>query len=174
MNTTKKLKIAFGCQSRVGKSTATSFLISKYGGVEKSFASSLYELMYYTQQKCGFEQKKDREFLQMIGTWARDKDPDTWVNIIDIENKEENIFVSDVRFNNEFDFLKKNEFIMIRIIGSLNMETFGTGDINHLSEKELIYKPLEEWDYVIKNNKSLDIFYQELDKIIYHIKTNLK
>jgi hypothetical protein len=169
-----KMKIAFGCQSRTGKSSSVDFLISKHGGVEKSFSSPIYEIMHYTQKKCGFEEKKDRDFLQIIGTWGRNKDPSVWINSMDI-NEDENIFVSDVRFNNEFDFLKKNGFIMIRILRDLeDIKDFGNGDIKHLSETELIYKPLTEWDYIIKNNESLDIFYKKLDEIIYSIKTNLK
>jgi hypothetical protein len=170
---TRNLRIAFGCQSRVGKSTAAKFLILKNGGVEKSFASSLYEIMYYTQQKCNFEEKKDREFLQMVGSWVRGKDVDTWVNIMntDIENNEnENIFISDVRFNNEFDLLKKKGFIMIKITRDSNSKDFGNGDINHLSEIDLLYKKHNEWDYIIKNNNSLDFLYKELEEIINDIK----
>ena len=169
------LRIAFGCQSRVGKSTAVKYLIENYGGVEKSFASPLYDIMYYAQETCGFEKVKNREFLQTIGTWARVQNPNVWINLqikgLKTINPEENVYFSDVRFNNEFEALKNEGFIMVRIIQDGNCHDIGGGSLTHESEIELISKPLVDWNYIIKNNGSLDDFYLSLDALVRNIET---
>ena len=73
------LKIAFGCEARVGKSEACLYLKTNYGGTEISFSKSIYDIMYYAQDVCSFEKKKDRDFLQKIGTWGRNQDENIWV-----------------------------------------------------------------------------------------------
>ena len=169
------LRISFGCQARTGKTTAVNYLIEKNGGVEKSFAGELYNIMYYTQKVCGFEKKKNREFLQLVGTWARNQDPDVWIKtqFRDYEyNPCQNVFFSDVRFPNEFKALRENCFVMVRIIRDIPQD-FGGGNILHESEVSLLSKPLEEWDYVIENNGSLEEFYEKIDEMVKDIEKKL-
>lgn len=159
-----KMKIAFGCKAGSGKSTAVHYLINKYGGVEKSFASPLYDILYYAQKTCNFPIEKDRKFLQYIGTeWARAKDDNVWVNILlrTISDENGNIFISDVRFKNEFDSLKDAGFIMILIERETRIS------LSHISENSLNEET--GWDYIIKNNSSLENLYECLDKIIFKI-----
>lgn len=164
------LRLAFGCQARVGKSTAVSYLVENYGGVERSFAGNVYRILHYAQDVCQFERGKDREFLQFVGTWARNKDVNTWIKSalrdIDLES-DNNVYFSDVRFPNEFDALRKKGYIMVRIIRNSSKEIFGNkGDSSHESETSLLSKPLEDWDYVIENNGSIEDFYHKLDQFI--------
>jgi hypothetical protein len=63
-----QIKIAFGYKMGVGKDEACSYLIKKYGGEKISFASPLYDIQHHAQRVCGFEEEKDRQFLQFIGT----------------------------------------------------------------------------------------------------------
>ncbi len=105
------LRFAFGYQARVGKDTAANYLKSLHGGTILSFAQAIYDIMYFAQRTCGFKEEKDRHFLQYIGTqWAREKEPDVWLNVVlrKIESlpKDEPIYITDVRFPNEFDALE--------------------------------------------------------------------
>jgi len=137
---TNCLKIAFGCQARMGKSAAVHYLVDKYGGIEKTFASSLYDIMYHAQGVCNFDKKKDRKFLQMIGTWARDQDPDVWINTQFKDFKfttGENVYVSYLRFPNEFDALKKMGFITVRIIGDYPFERRCSEGVDHSEHRVL-------------------------------------
>lgn len=169
--------LAFGCQARVGKSTIVSHLIEKYGGVELSFASPLYDILYYAQEKCEFPKEKDRTFLQWIGTeWAREKDPNIWISILEkkIESlpKGTNIYISDLRFSNEYEWCKKKGITTIRIIRNEKIRDPCDGNKNHISENSLINLPLEDWDYVCYNNSNnLEIFFQNIDS---YIKTNIE
>jgi hypothetical protein len=161
MKKSRGLRIAFGCKAGTGKSESVKYLIQKYGGTELSFAKPLYEILHFSQEKCGFPIEKDRKFLQYIGTWARKKDPNVWVRLLceKLEEipKEENIFVSDVRFPNEFNALKHKGFTMVLINRDISNEPWR----NHLSENQ----ELKSWDFTINNNFSLEDLHYELNKI---------
>lgn len=169
------LRIAFGFCARSGKSTATKYLVENYGGIEKSFAGPLYEILYFAQDICQFPQEKDRQFLQYIGTdWARKKDEDVWVNrlINDIRSHppQENIFVSDLRFPNEFYTLRKNGFKTVLLLRDTECDkTFGSGSKQHDSETAMNVIDNSEWDFVIDNNFSLNNFYSDIDGIVQEI-----
>lgn len=151
------MKIAFGCNARVGKNTAASYLASKHGGTILSFAGAIYDIMHYTQRICNFEETKDREFLRLVGMWARSKNEDTWVNIVANKIGEGNYFISDLRFPNEYKKLKELGFLLVKI------ERDGDAEVRkHESETALIGY---EWDVVIDNNGTLEEFYKQLDAL---------
>lgn len=161
------MKIAFGYKMGVGKDTAVSFLIKKYGGKHISFASPIYDILNYAQERCGFKKEKDRHFLQYIGTeWARKKDKNVWINIaIESANKKNN-FISDLRFKNEFTALKNDGWICVKIYReNIDVDRTGSGNGKHSSEIELDSVSDEEWDYVVYNNISLENFLKQIDEI---------
>lgn len=162
---------AFGYKARVGKDTAAEYLSNKYGGKRFAFATALYDILNYAQSRCGFPLQKDRKFLQYIGTeWARGQEEDVWVNILIKEIKEfikttdGSVYVTDVRFPNEFDALKNIGFTMVNIKGDSKSE-FGSGSITHASEISLSKYKEDMWDIIIENNGSLDEFYKKLDDL---------
>lgn len=165
--------IGFGCQARVGKDTAAEYLISKYGGVRVSFAQPLYDCQTYIQNRCGLPMEKDRKLLQWLGTeWGREKDPNIWVNIaldkirsLRHQNPNVNIYITDLRFPNEFDAIRKAGGITVRILRPEKGDICG-GSTTHLSEIGLIDKPLGEWDHIIENIGTLDEFHEKLDNLI--------
>lgn len=168
------LRIAFGCQARVGKDTAADYLRDVYGGECKKFSTPLYDILHFAQDRLGFKREKDGQFLQYIGTeWARGKDEDIWVNTLlkSIEGSQSNIYVTDLRFKNEFKLLRKNGFKLVRIIRdkSINDPTYGNRNAQHQSEVDLLDIPLEDWDYIIYNDDSIEEFYSQLDKLIEQI-----
>nr|QBK85660.1 MAG: deoxynucleotide monophosphate kinase [Marseillevirus LCMAC101] len=165
------LRIAFGSHARAGKSEATKYLVSQYGGKELSMGKAIYDILSYSQNRCGFSLEKDRKFLQMVGDWGRNKDPDVWINIV---NKEvdllptENLYISDLRYLNEAKMLKNRGFYLVNIIrGSYINDNFGSGSREHSSETSL--EKYKDWDYLIYNSKSLVEFYQQLDNIVAKI-----
>jgi hypothetical protein len=163
------IKIAFGGKMGVGKDSAVDFLISKYNGKKLSFAKPLYDILHYVQEKCGFPIEKDRRFLQFIGTdWAREKDPDIWINLLINSIPEKgNVFLSDLRFPNELTALKNNGWICVKLLRNhhlLNRE--GTGTVNHSSEILLDNISDSQWDFIIDNNESEEEFYIKIDKLV--------
>ena len=167
------MKIAFGYKMGAGKDTCADYIIKNKGGIKLSFSHPLYDILEYAQKMCGFSTGKDRQFLQMIGTWARDKNPDVWIDLFKekvqicrSEYEHVNIVNSDVRFLNEFESLKKQGFTMIKIKRTLvDSSRAGTGSSYHISEMELDSLNDDSWDFVIDNDGSLDDLYVKLDNI---------
>lgn len=172
------VRIAFGCEARVGKDTSAAYLASVldakpkdastyYGTRLFSFAEPLYKILYHAQSVCGFEMGKDRKFLQWVGTeWARSIKSDVWVNLLIERIKkapgDANIIVTDVRFADEFEALKAAGFKMVRLIRP-EKEQLGASHANHASETSAIGLP---WDHIVVNDGDLSKLYAELDQLI--------
>lgn len=80
-----------------------------------------------------------------------------------IRNPPELVVVTDTRFRNEFEHLKKKGFFQIRLYRDNGIFM---PEINHVSETNQDTIKDEEFDYVLFNNKSLDDLREE-------IKTNI-
>lgn len=153
------MKLAFGHKARSGKDTACEYFQKKYGGTILRFAKNVYFVQDLVQQYYNLPLEKDPKLLQTIGEGLRELDPDIWVNLLekDIHKTEDNIFISDLRYPNEMEMLKKNGFITVKI-NRPNRPI--DRDPNHLSETALNDA---EFDIVINNDKDLDNFYHLLD-----------
>jgi len=162
------MKLAIGGKMRSGKDCSVNYLIREYGGSKINFSKHIYDILEFVQRKCNFPLKKDRNFLQWMGTYCRDKDPNIWVNLtledIPISG---NVYCSDVRFLNEFLALKNKGFIMIKIIRDDDKKIIkNDDDTNHISETEIEHIPLDQWDFVIDNNDYVKDLYIKLDEIV--------
>lgn len=161
------MKIAFGFRMGVGKDEAVKYLSNKYGGVVIYFAEPIYDIMKYAQKVAGFPYEKDRKFLQWVGTeWARNIDNNVWVNkTIKKIPKEGNVYISDLRFLNEFEALKINGWTCVKLIREVDNIRAGTGSTFHISENILENIPDKDWNYIIENNGTLEEFHNKLDKL---------
>ena len=161
--------LAFGCEARVGKDTAVDYLISNKGGVRKSFAAPLYDIQSYTHARLGLENKKDREFLQLVGDWGRKQNKLIFIEVMlqEIDAETENVYVSDVRYPNEFISLKNRGFTMVRITRDNRFVSADTNITSHSSENSLQDCP---WDVVISNNGDQDDLYGKLNRVYSNAK----
>jgi len=87
-------------------------------------------------------------------------DKNIWLNVlqhkINSYKNTKNFIISDVRFNNEAEFVKNNGGIIIQIIRD-------TGNIDiHPSEKGVDDKYI---DYIVNNNSSISHLYDLIDQI---------
>lgn len=112
-----------------------------------------------------------RDALIDIGTSARSYNNDIWIenlknklNTLSLKDDFSIFIVPDLRFRNEFDFLKENNFFFIRI------KRNGSSNINHESEigQESILDT--EFDYIVSNNGTLKNLKEEVVKIVKNIK----
>jgi hypothetical protein len=113
------MRIAFCGPAKSGKTTAAEHLKCKYGGVVLSFASRLKEDAYDYGWN-GIKDERGRRFLQELGKVVRSYNPDYWVNNVraQIEHgyageRNENIFIDDLRFANEVDILRTLGFTIV-------------------------------------------------------------
>lgn len=166
------LRIAFSYKARSGKDTCAEYAVSKHGGQIVKFADHLYDLMYKIQDHCGFKREKDSILLQWIGSdYGRAKDENVWVkqtvkkiDKILTEDPFANIFITDARFPNEVESLKKLGFIVCKVNRSIDNRGDIGRDPNHSSEISL--DSYNEWDFIIENNGTLEELYAKVDNII--------
>ena len=163
------MKIAFGSKMGVGKDEAYRYINSKTGSVKNiKFADSIYNILHYAQHICKFDKEKDRQFLQIVGDWARNKDPSVWINLAMAEQKNnEHCIITDLRYKNEFNALKQDGWILVKIIrNTIENNRTGNGCLTHSSENDLDDIDNKQWDYIIYNNNSLDEFHNKLNNLI--------
>ena len=173
-----------------GKDTLGKILVEKYNFQKFSFADTLKDITSIifnwdrkslegdTNKSREFRETKDdwwsqqldkditpRKMLQFIGTdlFRNYFHQDIWVKIIErklIDNKNKNIVITDCRFMNEVEIIKKLRGSIIKINRNI------TNNDNHSSENQLTnLKP----DYVIDNNKDIANLYSQIKKIIEEI-----
>jgi hypothetical protein len=132
-----------------------------------------------------YQKMTTRQLLQKVGTEAMRNNvhPDVWVNalfadyistsretgtILDklselgYENNFPNWIISDLRFPNEFDAIKLRDGLCIRINRNSDNKS------NHISETSLDH--IENWDWVINNNGSIEELIEEVKKMLIYFK----
>lgn len=165
------IRIAFSGPMRSGKDSSAEYLTRQYLLQAKSFsfAKPLYDILYMVQEFLDLPENKDRAFLQFLGDWARQHKPTIWIDAlikdIKFEPKYIPVIVTDARYLNELCRLKEEGFIIIKIEADEEIR-IQRGAIKLTHQSELEFDLFTEYDYVVKNNTSLDDLYTELDKII--------
>jgi phosphomevalonate kinase len=173
--------------------------------VLKKYKSSYLQLAFADQIKINVMTKKNiqyqdvyidktqetRQLLQIEGTEeGRNSDlgPNIWINYLDnwikvFENRGiENFIISDVRFKNELEYIKKNNGITIKIVApnrnmkKLQSESNGDQDVlnkirNHRSECDLDDIQNSEYDMIIYNdidsNNNVNDYLLQFSKVYF-------
>lgn len=153
------MRIAFGPFMRSGKDTACEWLKETYGGKIFRFSHKLYRATEAVQKTFDFPVEKDRELLLLIGKYANEKNPLVFVQqvlekILD-EPQDVNIFISDVRREEEARMLKEQGFVLVKIARD-SERTF--------CEMEEKMSKSNLFDMTIENNGTLKDFLRTLDE----------
>lgn len=159
-----------------GKDTLADYVIQTKNSsfVKYAFAKPIKDIMIenlgFTYQQCYdqiLKQSKDefwnmtpREVMLLIGTkmFRENWRYDFWVKLMQkkiIDNINQNIIISDVRFPNEAKLIKKYGGIIILVNRNDNPIK-----VEHVSEKGL---PNELIDYTIDNNSTIESYYNKID-----------
>ena len=104
-------------------------LIGLAGSGKDTAAGALYKLGYYRvafadrikmlARSFGWDGKKDergRALLQDLGMAARRYNPDTWVEFVQFLEEDCKLIYTDVRFQNEADYIRNKGGIIVRIV----------------------------------------------------------
>ena len=161
-----------------GKDTVADYLVENYGFKKLSFASTLKEMLAVAgfpepANRDDKEKKVEgfdftwREAAQKLGTeWARGLDKDFWLKVLGNKIKiGVDYVISDVRFDNEAEFLDYNyEGWIINIVG----RQVDLGDnASHPSEKGVKDSAIH---YVLNNDGTIQDMKTNVDDIIYQIR----
>lgn len=162
-----KNRVAFAGKAGAGKTTAAHYYATKHGCTNISFATPLYDILYFAQQRLGFKCAKNREFLCFVGKWARKyarqhnlPDP-ILANAKRAIDEHTNVVIDDLRMTIEHEFLTRENFTMRKIVGREHGENeMSGGQKNDASEIELDNVHMT----CIANAGSIEQFYRAIDK----------
>ncbi len=187
--------IGFLAKKRHGKNTAGDYLVKNYNFTEMAFATQLKEgikAIYGLNDDQLYGDKKEtvdkfwnvsaRTIMQWLGTDIfRKKDKNFWVKTLErkyinfivsqqqdtnkTKTNQINVVVTDVRFQNEVDFIHKYGGKVIKIYReSIN-------DIStHIAEKGI--DDIEDYDFLIDNNGTIEDLHNNVQKIMIAISVN--
>lgn len=104
-----------------------------------------------------------RQVLKDIGSLGRAYDPDHWVKVFANEalintTGRHMLITNDVRFRNEFDYLRSNNFFIIKLLRNTTTST-------HPTETSQDKININEFDAVIDNNGTIEGLQRQLDEI---------
>ena len=177
------LKIAVTGEIRSGKDTVCDYIehqivrSGEYVGT-LYFAEGIEEIIktYFPEAFEG--NKKPRKHYQDVGQYMRQINPDVWVNYTENQMKrlEElgftNFLVTDLRQENEYKWVKENDFTVIKVetepeirIERMKMagDKFELQDLLHDTERQIKYL---NYDYLVENNTTIEDLYEQLDYIM--------
>lgn len=175
---------AFGHRRYVGKDTAGRFLINhirmNHGGLQVkkvSFATPLKEQCYKLFRNYGAKppkyyekhpNEKDvvipmlgrsmREIWIKYGNDVRAIYPLTWVDLALIHDSNNILLITDLRYINEAEAIKKRGGVLIRIDRDDIPQHDDIADSNLAS--------YNDWDYIIKNNDDLNYLHRTVVRIV--------
>lgn len=112
------LKIALIGEAGSGKDYIAMMLRLHYGFTSVAFADPVRAIAHdYHPDRYGDGTKKDRQLLIDIGMSHRAIDADVWVHYMAnrIYGMTRDVVVTDARLPNEFDFLREDGFIFVRV-----------------------------------------------------------
>lgn len=180
-----QIKIALYGSMGSGKDFAADYLINKYGFTRYAFADNVKVVAEtWFSELYGDGTKKPRELLQAVGTKFREIDENVWIKALldDIERKNEqlikegfyseNIVITDCRMPNEYQKLKENGYVFVRICASDEIrkkrmiergDIFKSSDIQHHTES--FYNSFE-YNHSISNDGTPEDLYRRIDYLM--------
>lgn len=153
--------IGLSGKKQVGKDTAGHYLDLVYKFKRVAFADELKKIAEQLSWD-GNKDERGRKFLQDLGMVARNYNPDVWIDLAFRRlsvRPDTDFVITDVRFMNEVDAIRKCGGIVVRITRDDEIR-----DDVHASETELDNL---EFDYVVKSVKGdYNSLYKQLDDIV--------
>jgi hypothetical protein len=170
-------------RKRHGKDTLGDYLVSNYGYTKIGFADALKEgcrhifgfnddQLYGNSKEIddAFWKASPRKVLQYVGTdlfrnqlskvLPEVKD-DIWVKVVEktiLQNPDKKYVITDVRFNNELEFIKKYNGLTIKV----QRDTLNNID-SHISES---FIDELKTNYTIKNSGTIEELYEKLENVM--------
>lgn len=174
------MKVAVYGKFRSGKSEVCSIISNSIECDLFDFGDALKECVAIVYPK-SVNKPKDRGRLIKFGQHLRKLDENIWVNIVEhkiLNTKSRNILVTGVRQQNEYEMLKDQGFIFIRVDANEDIRIercIANGDYFN---KEYMYNSteteLEQFvpDYIVKNENDLKELEFNIKNILSEIISN--
>lgn len=142
----KVYRIAFCGAAGSGKTTHARLMQKHYGGDVLSFATPLKQLAesYYPAELLADPHVR-RQVLQDLGSTMRKYDPLVFIRKAEAKlPKTRSVYVDDLRYLNEYNMLRRQGFVVIRLVAPLlvlqdRRPGMDTQQLMHESETENLY-----------------------------------
>lgn len=163
------LKISFIAPSEYGKNSAVEILKTKYNLVNIKIAEPLYNLQNFLYDYIGkqLNGEQDGELLQYLGKKIRKENPTFLLNSFKEKLEKFNHFNGIIANDDcrplDYQFLKNNDFIFIKING------FKRNRIDHTKSdpsSHLEWQNLIPCDYEVDNYKDINTYRNNLFKLM--------
>lgn len=180
-----QIKVALYGGIAAGKDFVTDYLVTRYGFTRYAFADNVKSIAeYWFPEIYGDGSKKPRELLQAVGTKFREIDENVWIKALldDIERKNkqrikegfysENIVITDCRMPNEYQKLKENGYIFVKICANDDVrkqrmiergDIFNSNDTQHHTES---FYDSFQYDHSISNDGTAEDLYRRIDYLM--------
>ncbi|ARO60169.1 Uncharacterized protein B5E38_2644 [Bacillus cereus] len=177
-------KIAITGKARSGKTELSHYAWMLYGFKEFDFSAVLKDEFHRLFPHIPRD-PKPRAYYQKFGQWLREIDPDIWVKItmgkvhkycfedaLNKVNHKPKVLVNGVRQPNEYQRLRDEDFIIIRVNASDDLrigrakesgDVFTEADLEHETESHI---DNFEVDYEINNVGAIGEMYEQFDTIM--------
>jgi len=172
------VKISIFSHMRGGKDTAAAYCMRKIGypRIKLAYGDELKRI-YHDLFGYSKDVTKDRDGYQWFGQAMRERNPRIWIEKLDpiLQHslaRRHSVFLTDMRQPNEYDHLKSNGFVMIKIDTPKEIRIQRMLEAGEEVKEEYLSHDTEshidsfEYDYVVKNDGSLDDLYEKLDEVM--------
>ena len=166
--------ITFSGKQYSGKDTAAKILLDLMPTFKRCAMGDIIKIEYGKQHNLTYEEiennkSKYRQGLIDLGNWGRKQSPDYWLQKI-IE-QEGNIVVTDVRIMHEYEIFKQAGAITIRVEADRDIrESRGGQLIGETDVTEIDLDNIQDWDFVIDNNKDYETLKLKVLEIVEKIR----
>lgn len=180
------MRIALSGLKRAGKDTVGSYLIQNYSCKRFAFADEVKRLARELFPEEFVQNDKPVDLLQWLGNTMRQRNPDVWINklsaVIQLtKDPVPNLVVTDVRYPNEVQALKKLGFtiVKVQVPVEVSVERCKATEVNFteellLHESEQLAQSNEQYyDYVIENTGTLEELYRKVDEMMEVLQSGL-
>lgn len=165
--------IIFSGKQYSGKDTAAKILMELMPDFRRCAMGDIIKLEYGKINNISYEEieankPKYRQGLIDLGNWGRKQSPDYWLEKIIAQ--EGNIVVTDVRIKHEYEVFKKAGAIAIRVEAERDIrEKRGGKLIGENDVTEIDLDNIQDWDYIIDNNKDYETLRKNMLEIVQKI-----
>ena len=166
--------IIFSGKQYSGKDTAAKILMEALPEYKRCAMGDIIKIEYGKQHNLTYEEiennkPKYRQGLIDLGNWGRQQSPDYWLEKIIAQDGK--IVITDVRIKHEYEVFKQAGAISIRVEAERDLRESRGGKLvgeNDVTEVDL--DNIQDWDFVIYNNKDYKTLKLEVLKIVEKIR----
>ncbi len=166
--------IIFSGKQYSGKDTAAKILMQEIPDFKRCAMGDIIKIEYgkihnLTYEEIELNKVKYRPGLIELGNWGRSQSPDYWLE--KIVAQEGNIVVTDVRIKHEYEVFKNAGAISIRVEADRKIrESRGGKLIGEDDVTEVDLDSIQDWDFLIDNNKDYETLKENVLKIVEKIR----